>query len=70
VETTARSNVAWLITMTKATAKKSIDTESIADSIATVLVKIVRSVDYPPPHSADVHPDELDEFKRGGWVED
>lgn len=24
---------------------------------------------YPEPHSADVHPDEVENYRAGGWVE-
>lgn len=33
------------------------------------LVRMVRSTDdYPPPHTADVHPDEVANFSGGGWL--
>jgi hypothetical protein len=33
------------------------------------LVKMVRDTDaYPKPHTADVHPDEVENFAAGGWV--
>jgi hypothetical protein len=33
------------------------------------LVKMKRDPkEYTAPHSADVHPDELSNFARGGWV--
>lgn len=33
------------------------------------LVKMERFADYdgPPPKTADVHPDEVENFKAGGW---
>lgn len=32
------------------------------------LVKMVRNEDeYPAPHSADVHPDEVENMKSAGW---
>jgi hypothetical protein len=32
-------------------------------------VKMVREAETnPKPHTADVHPDEVDNFKAGGWV--
>jgi len=36
----------------------------------TVTVPMIRDTDlYPAPHTADVHPDEVDNFLAGGWVE-
>jgi hypothetical protein len=44
------------------------DTESKADA---KLVRMVRDADaYPAPHSADVHPDEVENFAAGGWVKE
>lgn len=41
-----------------------------ADQSAPVeLVRMVRAAEYPEPHSADVHPDEVEHFRSGGWVE-
>ncbi|WP_353192116.1 hypothetical protein [Pandoraea pnomenusa] len=35
-----------------------------------VLVKMVRDADlYPEPHEAQVHPDEVDNYRAGGWGE-
>ena len=35
------------------------------------LVRMVRDADaYPAPHSADVHPDEVENFAVGGWVKE
>lgn len=32
-------------------------------------VKMVRDAEvYPEPHSADVHPDEVENFKAAGWA--
>jgi hypothetical protein len=32
---------------------------------------MVRDADaYPAPHSADVHPDEVENFAAGGWVKE
>lgn len=37
--------------------------------MATQFVQMTRdSEQYPPPYSADVHPDEVANFARGGWV--
>lgn len=36
----------------------------------TNAVAMVRdSEQYPEPHSADVHPDEVENYKAGGWKE-
>lgn len=36
---------------------------------APKLVKMVRDSEaYPKPHTADVHPDEVENFASGGWV--
>lgn len=33
------------------------------------LVRMVRSADdYPEPHEAEVHPDEVANYAEGGWV--
>lgn len=35
-----------------------------------VHVKMVRDpAEHSEPHSADVHPDEVDNYRSGGWVE-
>lgn len=35
-----------------------------------VLVKMARDVDlWPPPHTANVHPDEVRNYYPGGWLE-
>jgi hypothetical protein len=39
-----------------------------APAKAAKLVRMVRDESYPEPHSADVHPDEVDNFAAGGWV--
>jgi len=31
------------------------------------LVRMVRGPEYPRPHMADVHPDEVDNYAKGGW---
>jgi len=32
------------------------------------LIKMVRDAEqYPKPHSADVHPDEVENYLAGGW---
>lgn len=31
------------------------------------LVKMVRGAEYPEPRTADVHPDELDNYRIGGF---
>jgi hypothetical protein len=34
------------------------------------LVKMVRDPDqYEAPHEAEVHPDEVEDYKSGGWTE-
>jgi hypothetical protein len=34
------------------------------------LVKMVRDQDqYEAPHEAEVHPDEVENYKAGGWTE-
>lgn len=32
------------------------------------LVKMVRGEEFPAPHAADVHPDEVNNYALGGWV--
>jgi hypothetical protein len=33
------------------------------------IVQMVRDAkEYPAPHSADVHPDEVENYKVGGWT--
>lgn len=40
------------------------------DEYAPRLVKMMRDVDgYPEPHEAQVHRDEVDNYRPGGWVE-
>jgi hypothetical protein len=40
-----------------------------AAPVAINTVKMVRDAETnPKPHTADVHPDEVDNFKAGGWV--
>lgn len=36
---------------------------------ATTVAMIRDQTIYPEPHSADVHPDEVENFRAGGWVE-
>jgi hypothetical protein len=31
------------------------------------LVKMVRPESYPAPHTADVHPDMVEDYAAGGW---
>ena len=33
------------------------------------LVRMVRDESHPAPHTADVHPDEVENFRAGGWEE-
>ncbi|WP_331693500.1 hypothetical protein [Pandoraea sputorum] len=40
------------------------------DDDSPEFVKMVRDVDsYPEPHEAQVHPDEVDNYRPGGWTE-
>lgn len=32
------------------------------------LVRMVRGPEYPRPHMADVHPEEVENYRAGGWV--
>ena len=40
------------------------------DKISVNLVKMIRGNEYPEPHSAEVHPSEVDNFKTSGWIEE
>ncbi len=31
------------------------------------LVPMVRDLEGPPPYRADVHPDEVENYRKGGW---
>lgn len=31
-------------------------------------IKMIRPAEYPAPHSADVHPDEVENYRAGGFV--
>ncbi|AVF41510.1 hypothetical protein [Pandoraea apista] len=40
------------------------------DDDGPTLVKMIRDVEgYPEPHEAQVHPDEVDNYRPGGWTE-
>ena len=46
------------------------DTEDNAtenELAAVALVAMVRGDEYPEPHAADVHPDEVANYSQGGW---
>lgn len=49
------------------TRKKSAEADN--DQVETI--PMTRNVEQYPegPHEADVHPDEVDNYKAGGWVE-
>lgn len=38
-----------------------------AEKVAPGLVKMKRDENGPAPHSADVHPDEVESFAAAGW---
>lgn len=47
------------------------DADAATNDAATdvELVRMTRSADdYPEPHEADVHPDEVDNYAVAGWV--
>lgn len=45
------------------------ETQTETQAAEVVLVAMTRSADdYPAPHTADVHPDEVENFKVAGWV--
>ena len=48
-----------------ATREKSNTTEAV--DIKTI--KMTRDESYPLPHSVDVHPDEIENYKTAGFVE-
>jgi hypothetical protein len=53
--------------MAKAKAKAE---QAPAAATAPRLVRMVRDASaFPAPHSADVHPDEVENFRAGGWQE-
>ncbi len=33
-------------------------------------VRMIRDETHPEPRSADVHPDEVDAYRAGGWIPD
>jgi hypothetical protein len=46
-------------------------TKPSGETAMAKLVRMVRDADaYPAPHSADVHPDEVENFAAGGWVKE
>lgn len=43
--------------------------EAAAEAEAVATVAMVRDPEqYPPPHAADVHPDEVANFAAAGWL--
>lgn len=57
--------------MAKKPQAKSAAPAEEAPAKAAKLVRMVRDADaYPAPHSADVHPDEVENFAAGGWVKE
>lgn len=51
-----------------ATKKKAAEVEEAdAAEVETELVKMVREAADGGPTEADVHPDEVDNYKRGNW---
>lgn len=56
--------------MAKKPAKSATTAKAPAKPASPKFVKMTRSAeDYPAPHTADVHPDEVANFKVGGWQE-
>ncbi len=62
-----------------AAAKAKADTEAAAAAAAAAaakaaeatrvnLVKMVRGPEFPAPHEADVHPEEVANYAVGGWT--
>lgn len=44
--------------------------ETLQDVVEVALVSMVRNPDqYEAPHEAEVHPDEVENYKAGGWTE-
>lgn len=46
---------------------KSQESEQAAEDRPVSLVRMVRNPEYPEPHEADVHPDEVFNWRAGGW---
>lgn len=52
-------------------AKKTTTKKAPAAKSEPSIVKMVRDAEqFPAPHTADVHPAEVENFKAGGWQED
>ena len=47
-------------------ARREAEKQTIAKP-ATVKMQRDKSI-YPPPHECDVHPDELENYRGGGWT--
>ena len=44
--------------------------ETVQEVVDVALVSMVRDPDqYEAPHEAEVHPDEVENYKAGGWTE-
>lgn len=43
--------------------------ETVQKSVQNKVVAMVRSEEYPEPRTANVHPEEVDEWKKHGWTE-
>jgi hypothetical protein len=44
--------------------------ETLQEVVDVALVSMVRDQDqYEAPHEAEVHPDEVENYKAGGWTE-
>ena len=43
--------------------------ENVQKNVQNKTVAMVRSEDYPEPRSANVHPSEVEEWKKHGWTE-
>jgi len=56
---------------TKAPAAKAETTKAPAAKAEVKLVKMSRDAEqHPAPHTADVHPDEVENFEAGGWTKE
>lgn len=55
--------------MAKTTDEKTVDVAAEPAASAVKLVVMVRDADqFPPPHTADVHPDEVANWQAAGWL--
>lgn len=55
--------------MAKTTDEKPVDASTAQAASAVKLVVMVRDADqFPPPFTADVHPDEVANWQATGWL--